>query len=353
MKKTKLFRVLFMLAVAVTVIAASAAVASAVSVNKNADYKYTKTFDDGTVVAFTQDVFTNRIVSGNADALYCKITIPDGISFEKDSQGNHLTKFEIQGTSVGKWEFGDRVAYGALDLGDDAYCGSYRLLVGTDWGEYKYAVPFEYGAKKPTKIDITTYPNKVALNTYYVDASKSGKSTWLSVNGIEQYITNGWGESQWLTGFKAGKKYDFTFYGTINVDGKTYVGSPYVVKNVPMGPSVKPVISSVKISNVKSSKYFDTSEWRYKYKTSYTIKVTLSKKASNSLGAYIKIAGTNGLNNAYKTVKGTGKTFTAKVTMKSPVTYKGKKVKVSVRTYHNKTYGAYSYESKAKTVTIK
>ena len=74
----------------------------------------------------------------------------------------------------------------------------------------------------------------------------------------------------------------------------TVEGNPYVLKNVPMGPATTPVIKSVKVSNVKSERYFNTSEWRYKYRTKYKITVTLSKKAANTKGIYLTVAGTNG-----------------------------------------------------------
>ena len=55
----------------------------------------------------------------------------------------------------------------------------------------------------------------------------------------------------------------------------------------------------------------------------------------------------------YNTIKGTGKTFTPTITKNAPVSQKGKKVKVSVRTYSDNKYKAYSHNSKAKTVTLR
>ena len=51
-----------------------------------------------------------------------------------------------------------------------------------------------------------------------------------------------------------------------------------------MGPAVKPVIKSIKVSNVKVTKYFNYSEWRYKYKTKFTVTVTLGKKPKGAKG---------------------------------------------------------------------
>ena len=51
MKRRRVSRLLLILAVTTAMIAATAVVASAATINKNdADYKYSKTFDDGTVV---------------------------------------------------------------------------------------------------------------------------------------------------------------------------------------------------------------------------------------------------------------------------------------------------------------
>ena len=66
MKKTKLFRLLFVLAVATALIAATAAAVSAASVNKNdADYKYeyTNPNDDGVKISFTdKNILTKRLL---------------------------------------------------------------------------------------------------------------------------------------------------------------------------------------------------------------------------------------------------------------------------------------------------
>ncbi len=355
MKKTKLSRVLFTLAITATVVAASAIIACASDVDRNADYKYSETLKNGAVFAFDQDLFTNKVATG--DVLHCKITIPEDASFNTYSgfYGFWIDGGEVSGNN---WEFDGQVAYCALPLNDDTYCGTYKLVIDMDFmsGESKTdKFEFYYGLRKPSKVTLMTFPDYVAFNTYYVDAAKSGRQSLVTANGQQYTITNGWGEyDEWKgAGLEPGKKYNFTFQGIGNIDGEQVLGSAYTLKNVPMGPKTTPVIKSVKISGVKVSKYFNYDEWRYKYKTTYTIKVTLSKKASGTKGIYLKIAGTNGLNNAYKTIKGTGKTFTAKVTMDAPKSYKGGKVKVTARTYSSAKYKAYSYESKAKKVTIK
>ena len=59
MKKTKLFRLLFVLAVATALIAATAAAVSAATINKNdADYKYSKEYPHGIVISYTKNVMS-------------------------------------------------------------------------------------------------------------------------------------------------------------------------------------------------------------------------------------------------------------------------------------------------------
>ena len=107
-------------------------------------------------------------------------------------------------------------------------------------------------------------------------------------------IINGWNDGKCIKakGMKPKKKYTFKFYGKLKVDnpaldapdGITVEGNPAVFKNVEMGPAVKPVIKSIKVSNVKVTKYFNYSEWRYKYKTKFTVTVTLGKKPKGAKG---------------------------------------------------------------------
>ena len=118
-----------------------------------------------------------------------------------------------------------------------------------------------------------------------------------------------------------------------------------------MGPAVKPVIKSIKVSNVKVTKYFNYSEWRYKYKTKFTVTVTLGKKPKGAKG--IQLTTTVQGISSYKTIKGKKNTFTANFNWDTPVSLKGRTASFKVKTYNNAKYKAYSYDSKPKKLKIK
>jgi len=370
MKKTKLFRLLFVLAVATALIAATAAAVSAATINKNdADYKYSKEYQHGIVISYTKNVIDNPVLNND---LYVRIELPDGVKFETFGD-KYLTKFTCDGRDIRNqsWDFSKgNVAYGVLKLknGNELVCGQYLLTViyiGKYEGSDVYSrVETKYyaGLVPPKQISITTYPNKAVFNTNHVRRFESGEYTLVTANGNTDAILNGMNENVTAKRLvlKPGKKYNFELQATdrFNITGHdeedTQIYGPvYTLKNVPMGPATKPVIKSVKVSNVRSERYFNTSEWRYKYRTKYKITVTLSKKAANTKGIYLTVAGTNGFTGEYKTIKGTGKTFTTTITKNAPTSQKGKKVKVSVRTYSDNKYKAYSHKSKAKTVTLR
>lgn len=122
------------------------------------------------------------------------------------------------------------------------------------------------------------------------------------------------------------------------------------VLTVKTGKKGKPAVKSIKVSNVKQKKtYIPSKLWwdaggvkhyvkgHYTYTTTYKITVKLKKKP-----------GTKGICIGDHKLKGNKKTYTLKV--KSSGKLKGKKVKVSVMSYNNNTYGAYSgiYTKKIK-----
>ena len=97
MKKGRILRLMFILAVTTIMIAATAVVASAATVNKNdADYKYSKTYDNGVKISFTTDVFGKKVVD---DSVFCRIELPDGANYKEFSVSNEIIKsgkaFEI------------------------------------------------------------------------------------------------------------------------------------------------------------------------------------------------------------------------------------------------------------------
>ena len=116
-----------------------------------------------------------------------------------------------------------------------------------------------------------------------------------------------------------------------------------------MGPSTKPVIKSIKISNVKVKKYFSTKYWETRYTTSWKVTVTLKKKAKGNLGLEIH----DGID-GYYTKAGKNKTkYTFTMKRDSVFSYKGKNMNFAVRTYNNKDCKAYSNWSAIKAVKIK
>ena len=90
MKKGRILRLMFILAVTTIMIAATAVVASAATVNKNdADYKYSKTYDNGVKISFTTDVFGKKVVD---DSVFCRIELPDGANYKEFSVSNEIIK---------------------------------------------------------------------------------------------------------------------------------------------------------------------------------------------------------------------------------------------------------------------
>lgn len=387
MKKAKGLRILLMLAISVTVIAASAVLASAENlydckVNPNADYKYSKEYTVKTdrynpstsdsikvKVEATENIFDpNNYMSvpdgfGKYLKIYWKITIPDGYKDYDVKQATDKTKFygnSLQPPRV-DWKQVGNILYGAAYT---AWIGEHGLdiVLQEDDGTYTGSlcetihIPFVVSPARPLAMKITSYPDLILFNAGNVSAESCGSYSYITRKDTgEMYqVKNTTGA--YIEGLTPGKTYDFILAG-VNIDsdgnkiGKSSM--PYEV-SVPMGPKTKPVIKSVKISNVKVKKYFDKERWKYRYKTTFKIKVTLSKKPAKIKGSVISISGISGMvGSVNKTVKGTGKTFTASVSMDTPKTIKNKSAKVTVRTYSNNTYKCYSDDAKTKTVKIK
>lgn len=352
MKNYRLSRLLFVLGTAVAVIAVSAVIACAAPINKNdADYKYSKTLEDGTVVSFTRDLINEPVAT---DYIQCRIQMPDGRKFGDRpyfgiSYSNRLPNQE--------WDKNENLAYGVLNLADsNLKLGKYTLTCSGD-GWTDYTVDFFYANfKKATQMMITTYPDRIMFNADRLTRDQHGEYTNVLVDGhkFSAMIKNGWGEwevSNTPSTMKPGMKYDL-YAGQIDRVNNYQVNSDvYKLATVPMGPSTKPVIKSVKISNVKVKRYFNTSEWRYKYKTTFKMTVTLSKKAKGAKGIDLT-SSVQGIS-SYKTLKGNKNTYKASFNWDMPISLKGRKITVRVKTYNDPTYKAYSYDSKAKTVKIK
>ena len=366
MKKTKLFRLLFIVTVVATILAASAVVASAKSaedpITDDAAYKYSKVYNDAVKISFTQNLFENPMAKGY---VYCKVEVLDRDDYWLDLRSpkfilpngwDHVGQKWVDKEGTSK-----HIRYGVMTFTDaNSYffqAGTYNLKVeygGRGIGTETINFYFTTSLKAPDRMKITTYPDRICFNSENVWQSLSGEHTIIEANGRGVKILNG-KTNIVVKGFefKPGKKYDMKMYGTSMFMDQQIYSPAYTAKNVIMGPKTTPVIKSVKVSNVKVSKYFDYKEWKYRYKTKYKITVNLSKKAANTKGIYLTAAGTSGFTGEYKKVKGTGKTFTTTITKDAPKSQKGKKIKVSVKTYSDNKYKAYSNESKSKTVKIR
>ena len=352
MKKRRVSRLLLILAVTTAMIAATAVVASAATINKNdADYKYSKTFDDGTVVSFTKDLIN---APATKDYIQCRIQLAEGDTFGNYPYFTDSSKKEINGQ---QWDKNGDVAYGVLNIKDtNLKLGVFYLYCnGMGWSENRMDF-FYANFQKATKMMITTYPNKILFNADRLTRDQHGEYTNVFVKGhnFNAMLKNGWGE--WMatkapSTMKPGKKYGLYAVQIDRVNNYQVNSEVYKLATVTMGPSTKPVIKSVKISNVKVKRYFSYNEWKYRYKTTFKMTVTLSKKAKGAKGIDLTTS-VNGIS-SYKTLKGTKNTYTAKFNWDMPMSLKGKTVSVKVKTYNDTKYKAYSYDSKAKKAKIR
>ena len=121
--------------------------------------------------------------------------------------------------------------------------------------------------QKATKMMITTYPNKILFNADRLTRDQHGEYTNVFVKGhnFNAMLKNGWGE--WMatkapSTMKPGKKYGLYAVQIDRVNNYQVNSEVYKLATVTMGPSTKPVIKSVKISNVKVKRYFSYNEFR-------------------------------------------------------------------------------------------
>ena len=324
------------------------------------DYKYSQEFDtrsgnikveaDGSIFQTGGMIGAVPLnADGSASTIHCRVTVPAGSKLEEDQLGFTVSTNNDVRYLKQSWDrVGDGVYEGSMTTDK---CGNYGLYIPISEGFWDHILTFNYTPAPPIKMKITSYHDKIIFDPSKLETNKNGYWTVIVANG-EMYTLR-YPKVQQLTKLEAGKKYNILLSGAMeNEKGNLSTGYAKTF-SVPMGPKTKPTIKSVKITKVKVKKYFNYQDWKYKYKTRYTFKVTLGKKASKTKGAYIQIKGTNGLLNAYRTLKGTGKTFSSTIEMDAPVSYKGGKVKFTAMTYSDNTYDAYSPESKAKTVKIK
>lgn len=232
--------------------------------------------------------------------------------------------------------------------------GNHKLTITTSSGEVTKSF-FVWHKAPPKDIEIVTTNNKICFDTYLMDKSQYGDMLAVKAGDDWYPITLGMRmKDNPYIAVKANKTYNLELRGYWKV-GDTYYYSPETTKiTVKTGPATKPVIKSVKISKVKVTKVKDSGHWNssgnwvYNYKTSYTVKVTLSKKAKNIKGIELS-DGYNGY-----LLKGDKKTYTKSMSIVSEgFNHKGDTFGFTVSTYSDNKYMAYSPISKVKKAKIK
>ncbi|MDD6769200.1 MAG: hypothetical protein PUD82_07460 [Coriobacteriaceae bacterium] len=151
--------------------------------------------------------------------------------------------------------------------------------------------------------------------------------------------------------YKPNTKYYLKIYGADRyldtAGGVHYYAGKAITKTVQTSYAVNPVVKSVKISNIKVTNL--STIFERKYRTTYKMTITLSKKAANIKGIKVFAAG------GYYTAKGKGKTFTITVSNTTDRSYKGMKTNYRLCTFSavDSVGGAYSSWTKSKNYTVK
>lgn len=120
-----------------------------------------------------------------------------------------------------------------------------------------------------------------------------------------------------------------------------------ITKTVQTSYAVNPVVKSVKISNIKVTDL--STIFERKYRTTYKMTITLSKKATKIKGIKVFAAG------GYYTAKGNRSTFTITVSNTTDRSYKGMKTDYRLCTFSaaDSVGGAYSSWTNSKKYTVK
>lgn len=151
--------------------------------------------------------------------------------------------------------------------------------------------------------------------------------------------------------YKPNTKYYLKIYGVDryldSAGGVHYYAGKAITKTVQTSYAVNPVVKSVKISNVKVTNL--STLFERKYRTTYKMTITLSKKAAKIQGIKVFAAG------GYYTAKGKGKTFTITVSNTTDRSYRGMKTDYRLCTFSaaDSVGGAYSSWTKSKKYTVK
>ncbi|MBQ9155392.1 MAG: fibronectin type III domain-containing protein [Eubacterium sp.] len=251
--------------------------------------------------------------------------------YEKALSGSSFTyKLDLK-----KLDPGMHTAYAELDDGS-------KVDLGRRFPVHIYDIPEIATTEFKTYGTYLLYtPNHTGLNggLFCLSVKAKGASSWSSIppkSGVSGYNTLK------LTGLKPNTTYQVrAFYSKDLGEGWSYTGdatgSYSKIVTIKTGPKAKPPVKSIKISGAKVKKVKILGKWYkgkwyksyYVYETTFKVTVTMKKKPGCA-GIYI----------GKKLVKGNKKKYTAKFTESGKM--KGKKVKVSVYTYGNKSYGACS-----------
>lgn len=154
-----------------------------------------------------------------------------------------------------------------------------------------------------------------------------------------------------LNWYKPNTTYYLKIYGVErykNSNGSyDYAAADPITKAVKTAPGINPQIKSMKISNIKVENL--STLFVKKYRTTYTMTIKLSKKASNIKGIKVFAAGN------YYTVKGKGNTFKVHVSNVTDRSYKGMTTNYMLCTYSalDSVGGAYSSWTKSRTYKVK
>jgi hypothetical protein len=224
---------------------------------------------------------------------------------------------------------------------------NYTLDIARSYG----GMPYLDGHFHVYHNSVTFDPNVVDSNLYLEIRMKSGSKWKVKYDGPAM------GEKT-IKGLKQNKKYTFKLaYYYKSKSGKKVGKTKAVVATVKTGSKTKPVINSVRVSNVTKKSVWQPGHWingtvkdvwqpgKWVTHYNFTVKVTLKKAPSGILGLMMINNNVSSGNNAtYK--KGKGKTFTFKCSSTS------RSFKVNFRFYSDKKYGGLSPLSKVKTIRV-
>lgn len=275
----------------------------------------------------------------NYDGLMDVKVSKDGKSFTAKIVGTYNSGADAVSVTVYDRHF-PKKANGTLEK-------NYSLDIARSYG----SAPYLEGHFKVFHNSVTFDPNVVDSRLYLEIRMKSGSRWKVKYDGPAM------GEKT-IKGLKQNKKYSFKLaYYYKSKSGKKVGKTKAAVATVKTGSKTKPVINSIRVSNVTKKSVWQPGHWingtvkdvwqpgKMVTHYTFTVKVTLKKAPSGILGLMMINNNVSSGNNAtYK--KGKGKTFTFKCTSTS------KKLKVNFRFYSDNNYGGLSPLSKVRTIRI-